>query len=117
MKTNTIVKSVTSIAASTLSPKTHIPELNGRDSGFWTEQSCQKGKLPTHRIKLKSNCEKKRLLAKQTHKKPEDGDVVTERTDLDETTNFVIDYMPLCCEEDWEMIAYSLAKDQTNQMS
>ncbi len=103
------------MAASTLSPKTHTPELNGRDSGFWTEQSCQNGKLPTHRIKVKSNCEKKRFWAKQTHKKHEDG--VTERTDLDVTTNFVIDYMPLCCEEDWEMIAYSLAKDQANRIS
>lgn len=117
MMTKPIVKSVNSVATFNLSPKTQTSELNVREFDFCTELDCQKSKLPTHRIKVKSNCEKKRFLAKQIHKKSEDGDVVTERTDLDVTKNFVIDYLPLCCDEDWEMIAYSLAKDQPNQMS
>lgn len=115
MKTNTIVEGVNSVATSNPSPKNQSREFNVRDFGFWTEEDCQRDKLPTHRTKVKSNCEKKRFWAKQTHKKAEDE--VTERTDLDANTNFVIDYLPLCCDEDWEMMAYSLAKDQPSQMS
>ena len=113
--TKPIVERVNIVTTSNLSLKTKASEFNVRDFVFWTEQDCQEGKLPTHRIRVKSNCGKKRFWAKQIHKKSEDG--VTERTDLDVTTNFVIDYLPLCCDEDWEMMAYSLAKDQPKQTS
>ena len=116
MRTKTIVKNLSPVPSFNISPirEGFKLELRVGATDFWTRKNCQAGKLPTHRHKIKANCEKKRLLVKQKHKKSlSDGDVqhgIPEATSL-----FVIDYMPLCCEEDLEMLAFSMAQDNMNQ--
>lgn len=72
---------------------------NIEDSDFWADRRCFKHKLSGQRLKMKSNSEKRRLLVKQHSKRAE-------------AAKFIIDYIPLCMEEDWEMMARFLSVDQ-----
>ncbi len=66
------------------------------------------GKLPNLRNRLKANCEKKKLLAKQNQRRNNS----TVKSKVEETPKFVIDYMPICSEEDLEMFALAMASEQ-----
>lgn len=99
----------------TLSPisEGYKPGLKIENPVFWIRQNRQSGKLQTHRLKMRANCEKRKLLAKQNHQKAQSEGI--RQNDLENPSRFIIDYMPLCCEEDLEMLASSIAKDQVEK--
>jgi hypothetical protein len=115
MRTKTIVKNASPVPSFNLSPISEgfRLELRMGNPDFWTKKF-QAGKLSTHRHKVKANCEKKRLLAKQNHQKNQSSCDIHPDTP-EATSRFIIDYMPLCCEEDLEMMTFSMAKDKMKQ--
>lgn len=115
MKTKPTVKNASPVPGFDLSPtrRGHESELGIRAVDFCTGQDCQSGKLPTQRLKMKANCEKKRLLVKQNRKKAQSDHI--QRNNPDNPSGFVIDYLPLCFEEDLEMLAFMLAKDHAKK--
>lgn len=78
---------------------------------------CDKNKSPkdkclNSRLKVKVNSAKKRYLVKLTQKTAElrNERILAQRRKA--LTNFRIDFMPLCCDEDLENYAAALTKDQ-----
>lgn len=70
--------------------------------------------LPNSRVKLKINSAKKRLLTRlnsQALQLNKEDSLIPE---TEETRDFMIDYMPLCCEEDLEIFAAFQAAEKKN---
>lgn len=113
MRIKTIVKGNTSIPSIKLLPlKGGVkPTLAYGNAGFGVREISACAKLPTQRIKVKSNFEKKKLLTMQNQKKSHlEGH--TTSVEREETSKFVIDYMPIFFEEELEMMALAMASEQ-----
>ncbi|HSF54004.1 MAG TPA: hypothetical protein VLA71_09645 [Algoriphagus sp.] len=83
-------------------------------SEYWNGYGNPLTGLPNSRVKLKINSAKKRLLAKlssQALQLNKEDNLIPE---TEETKDFRIDYMPLCCEEDLEMYAAFQAEEKKN---
>lgn len=116
MRIEPTVKNANSVPRINLSPVRKDFNLEFRIGGPKLElkKVSESAKIPSHRLKLKANCEKKRLLAKQNYQKAKSDSGIHDDTP-ETTSRFIIDYMPLCFEEDLEMLAFSMAKDQVKQ--
>ena len=116
MRIEPTVKNANSVPRISLSPIRTASKLEFRIGGRESELKdvSESAKIPSHRLKLKTNCEKKRLLAKQNYQKAKNDSGIHDDTP-EATSRFIIDYMPLCFEEDLEMLAFSMAKDQVKQ--
>lgn len=70
--------------------------------------------LSKSRMNLKSNTFRKRILARVMKEKSglKNGQIVQLRENA--LLIFQIDFLPLCCDEDWEIIAAALTKNNLN---
>ncbi|GAB3223663.1 hypothetical protein J0A67_10285 [Algoriphagus aestuariicola] len=110
MRTATIVKNVNPMPGISLSPLKRDLKLETWIGGpiLKIKETGEAGKLPNLRNRLKTNCEKKRLLAKQNQRR----NTSEVKSNAEDTPKFIIDYMPICSEEDLEMFALAMASEQ-----
>jgi hypothetical protein len=111
MRTKPTVKNLTPVPSFNLSSKREEVKLEMKINNFdfWTTLDYFEERLPDLRTRVKTNSERKRLLAKRTQKMREESNPETPaNTALPELQ--MLDYLPLCCEEDLEMIAANLSK-------
>ena len=70
---------------------------------------------PNSRLKVKINLLKKKFLEKMNQRKSDQRNEQVLQQRRKALSDFRIDFMPLCCEEDMEIIATSMAKDGTEK--
>ena len=81
------------------------------NAGASNDKKCFQCK-PSDQLKMESNTKDIALLANQS---PAEGDnlgIGPKDTNPVEASNFYLDYMPLCCEEDLELIAFYFSTDK-----
>jgi hypothetical protein len=96
--------------------ETFRKQETNRNSDSGTDKKCFECKL-SDQLKMETNTKDIELLVNQS---PAVGaNVGTGQNDTkdEEASGFYLDYMPLCCEEDLELIAYYFSKDKEKQSS
>ncbi|GAA0878145.1 hypothetical protein GCM10009119_11130 [Algoriphagus jejuensis] len=79
-------------------------------SNFWNGKKCFKCN-PSDQLKMESSSGDQIFSANQ---KPVGS---AKDTKPEETSKFILDYIPLCCEEDLELIAFYFAQDDQKKSS
>lgn len=86
------------------------------DSDFWNGQKCFKCKL-VDQLKTESVSESKMLLANQGWAGTEGAVSRGQESKQEETSKFILDFIPLCGEEDLELIAFHFGLDKEDKSS
>lgn|GEM_PF-6032987 len=90
-------------------------EMNGKsDSG--TDKKCFQCK-PSDQLKMETNSKGVELLVSQIPAAGENMGSGQKDVKPEETSKFILDYIPLCCEEDLELIAFYFAQDKEEKSS
>lgn len=91
-------------------------QATNRNSDFGSEKKCFRCKS-SDQLKMEANTNGMALIANQSNGGGENAGSGQKETKSEETSKFILDYLPLCGEEDLELIAFYFAPDREKKSS
>lgn len=99
-----------------LTAETSRKQNANRKSDSGSGEKCFKCK-PSDQLKMETHTKDVDLSVNQNPLAAENGGNGQKESKPEETSKFILDYIPLCCEEDLELIAFYFAQDKEKKSS